>query len=53
MSLRDEIKKEMEKVGIRKPGRTRLVFRKETKTIWEVNQKGEYVRDTGLTAHED
>jgi len=37
---------------IPKPEYRKLVFRKETKTIWEVNQKGEYLHNTGIRAEE-
>lgn len=46
--IKDEIKTEMKKLATRRPGRIKLVFRKETKTIWEVNQKGEYIYNAGI-----
>jgi hypothetical protein len=51
--IKDKIKNEMKKIATRRVGRKRLIFRKETKTIWEVNQKGEYIRDTGIKASDN
>ncbi len=52
MNIKEEIKAEMNKVALRKPGKCKLVFRKETKTIWEMNNEGEYLRDTGMSINE-
>jgi hypothetical protein len=52
MNIKEEIKMEMKKISSRRSGRIRLVFRKETKTIWEVNEKGEYLQDTGIRVHD-
>jgi hypothetical protein len=50
---KQEIEKEMKEVAQRKPGNSRLVYSKSTKTIVVINQLGQIVRDTGLTLREE
>ena len=48
MNEKDEIALAMKNIASRKAGKTKLVFNKETKTIWKVNGNGEYLEDTGM-----
>ena len=52
MNIKEEIKSEMKKIASRKTGNGKLVFRKETKTVWKVNNEGEFLDDTGITVQE-
>lgn len=53
MVNKQEIEKEMKEVAQRRPGNSKLVYSRITKTIVIVNQLGQIVRDTGLTLREE
>lgn len=52
MDKKNLVNLEMKRFASRRPGNRRLVLRKETKTIWEVDSRGEFVRDTGIKVQE-
>ena len=50
---RKQIKSAMEMIAQRRPGNSKLIYDRTRKRIIVVSKQGKYVRDAGITFHED